>query len=977
MKTNYVKNSLLLSFGIFIYGMISAQNTRYQKSLGGDKDDWSYSIDRTFDGGYVISGYTESYGSGGDDVFVLKTNALGNVIWSKAYGDAGDETGWKIRSTSDSGYIVAGTTNSYDTSRAKGFLMKLDKNGDVIWSLGVGADSADDIYNVIQGRYGDYYATGYSYNDSMQSDILVMRVSVAGKIKWLKKFGSPGNEEGYGIVEDDRGNITVVGMTDYDTITVGGRKSNFGDLDVVVVSVDSSGNLRWMNNYGSTSPEIGWDIKYNAGIYAIAGWTNTFGIDQDMLMMGVDTAGNSTFARGYGNLGIERAFDVEFKPNGGYILTGYNNPSGGTRKVLVLDLLTSGNINRTAILGGIADDGNWPTDAVRAREGGWVVSSITKSFGKNNSSDIYLVRTDETLRSGCNENVDIVNLGSTNFSQYSFGQTTYYYQDFGFAFKVNKTQTADSTLCCRLENRTATKDTLKICEGGSVNIGRDPITGYVYKWTEIGGSFTSNIANPLVTPTKNTTYKLVVSSADGKCSGDSTTISVSVWAYIKADFVRDTAFCEGTNVQVSAYPGMISYTWVGSQFQGNTEKITVSKSDTIYLDLIDKNGCFYKDTLHSLMNPLPRFDLGRDTTICLNLPLTLRGPIGMTNYNWNNGAATTRNLTTVEEKKHNLKVTDNKGCTFSDTIQIFVNPFSTFSLGPDTTFCEGVPYTILGPGAFGGWTWNGVQNNFQNLIITAPGSYRLTAYNSFSCPYSDTVVLTMLSAPKFDLGDSFNLCVGTTKTLKGPAGMTAYKWSTGAITDSLVIMTFGTYYLKITDAKGCPFTDTFKMIQRFPPVIDLGNDTTISCRDSILIDAGAGHIAYVWNNGKTTRTIYAKVAANYTVNVTNIYGCIGSDDKKVDTVCTLGYKNLPFGMQLDLYPNPSDGRFLLGYSGNPQPNWDLAIMDVTGKILREDKVQLYGNSGNMSINLQKEAKGVYWIKISSPTGSVSFKAIVQ
>ena len=168
------------------------------------------------------------------------------------------------------------------------------------------------------------------------------------------------------------------------------------------------------------------------------------------------------------------------------------------------------------------------------------------------------------------------------------------------------------------------------------------------------------------------------------------------------------------------------------------------------------------------------------------------------------------------------------------------------------------------------------------------------------------------------------------------------------------------------------------MVQKFPPVIDLGNDTTICYGDSILLDAGAGYSAYSWNNGKTTRTIYASQEFKYIVQVTDKFGCIGTDDKQVDTMkCGTGSVQLPKGMTAKLYPNPSNGTVYLAIDGNTFGNWEYSITDINGRIVERNIHPIQMLNETVSFNLNNQPKGIYFIRIHNANGSANFKVLLD
>jgi hypothetical protein len=106
-------------------------NIIWAKTYGGTSSDGAFSVQQTSDGGYILAGFTYSFGAGGSDVFLIKTDANGNIIWAKTYGGTGGENASSVLHTSDGGYILAGETNSFGAGGGDAFLIKTDENGDI------------------------------------------------------------------------------------------------------------------------------------------------------------------------------------------------------------------------------------------------------------------------------------------------------------------------------------------------------------------------------------------------------------------------------------------------------------------------------------------------------------------------------------------------------------------------------------------------------------------------------------------------------------------------------------------------------------------------------------------------------------------------------------------------------------------------------------------------------------------------------
>lgn len=959
-----------------------AQQHQFQRNLGGSKDENSYALRQTPDGGFISVGYTESFGSGKKDVHLVKTDGLGQIEWAKAYGDSGDDIGWNITVANDSGYVITGTTNSYNKGNEDALIFKVDKDGKMEWTRTIDSDSVEDGYNVISSFFGSgYYVTGFVRNDSTGDDGFIAKLSASGTVRWYKKFGSPGNEEAYGLAEDLKGNVIICGMTTYDSITQGGLKGSSGTSDAFLAKFDSIGDFKWMKTIGSTENDVAWDVKVDKNNYVMVGWTRAISaVGNDMLFISTDTSGTVKNSTVFSTTGDDRAFNIVVQPNnsGNYALTGYADPMGNNRDVVFADFSANGQLGNFTLLGGSNRDGHWPTGIVTTKDGGYAMLSTSNSFGNSSGDDWYLIKTTSKGASNCNTNNEVLQSTNVNFNSVSFGSVTI---GTSVGNPVVNTTTisslSDTTLCCAL-SADLPKTSVSICEGKSVRIGVVDIPGVEYTWTDDKNNKVSTEANPSVSPSVTTTYKLVVSSKDGKCTKDSSTVKVTVNARLNEDFVSDTSFCSGDSATLIASKNLVAYTWLGKTINSNAKSITVKQHDTIYFNGSDVNSCTYNDTMIVTVHSLPEFNLGNDTTVCEVAGITLSGPAGMTSYDWNNGDFTTQNITVNVSRNYKLAVVDVNKCKYEDDLQLFVNPSSPFSLGADDTFCEGGEFTILGPGALGGYIWNDTASTLQNLKVTNPGTYHLTAYNSFNCPSHDTIVLVTRNKPVFDLGPAVGLCIGSSRWIAGPKDMTTYKWNTNSSNDSIRVTASGKYWLKVTDLYTCSYTDTIEVNDVANPVISLRSDTTICIGDSVLLTPGSGFAAYSWNTTSTSESIYAKNAGQYEVTVTDDNGCKGSASMKLDTMTCIndGIENLKFNA-LQYYPVPAKDNLHLTFEASTPDHLDIKVVDITGKTVYAASNRVFVGVNELEIEVSELTAGTYFVWLNNSNGTASLKILVE
>ncbi len=971
MIKKYINQLIIIALLGFSFNAFS-QSTKFQRIIGGTGDDRSYSMNQTKDGGYILTGYTKSFGAGGEDIYLTKTDGLGKVVWSKTYGTSNNETGWKVKQTSDSGYVVVGTSSS---KKGDGIFFKTDMNGSIKWGYIFNSDSAEEVYNVIESRInGAFYLTGFLKTDSFGTDAFISKYSASGNLVWQRLIGGVKDEEGYAVVEELNGNIGIVGKVIDDDVTMGGTNGVLGDEDIFISRFTPDGKNIWTKNYGTVGNDQAWDIKYSKGEYVISGWTNAGSIGGDILVAIVDTSGSFTKAFTISGSGSSRAFSIIINPDDSYSLTGYMNTVASDREAFYLNTTRGGFVGAFNLLGGTATDGHWPSEITKTIDGGYTVFTSSNSFKSGSSYELYMVRLDNNGSGDCNQSNTAGANKTLTMQSDTFGFTRAGFVSNTLSLTTKSVTTLkDSVLCCKLQAQVVGK-TVRICKGESVRIGKPSIPGYVYKWNAIGGSYTSSEASPLVSPNANTTYKLVVSSSDGKCKKDSATVVLSIRADLaNKNFVRDTFFCLGDSVKIKARSGAINYAWLGKKTNLSGQNVILFQEDVIILTVTDTTTCKYNDTFKVVKKSLPVFDLGNDTTICDNTKITLSGPAKMKSYNWNSGQASTRTFQTSEEKIHSLAVVDSFGCKFNDTKIIYNNPSSTFSLGPDTSICKGINYTIIGPGALTNFYWNGVSTFNANKIVNNAGTYICQAQNTFGCKHTDTIVIKLKSDPTFSLGADGGVCKSGGRNLVGPADMIKYQWDDGSSNSSYDVYKAGTFWLKVTGKNGCVFADTIKLVLVDNPTPELGNDTTIYDCDTIYLDAG-NYTSYKWNTGQTTRKLMVTKANLYEVTVTDINTCRGIDDKSVKTkVCNKSVNSIKIP-GLIIKPNPATNKLKIEWLAN-QKEASIVIYDIHGKIVLNQKA--IPGLGLYNFEVSDWSRGLYYVKVTTSASSQTIKIILE
>jgi hypothetical protein len=357
----------------------------FAKTIGGNNDDRAYSIIQSSDGGYVVAGWTKSLGAGYDDFYVVKLDSLGNVIWSKTIGGNYNDRAYSIIQSSDGGYVIAGYTDSFGTGNGDIYVVKLDSSGNIVWSKTIGGSYDDEARSIIQSSDGGYVIAGKIWNFMAgRGDMYVVKLDANGNVQWAKTIGGGFGTSANSIIQSSDGGYVVAGLI-----------WNFGagGFDMYVVKLDSSGNVQWTKTIGGSYMDVAYSIIQSSdGGYVIAGRTNRSGSNvglgyTDIYVVKLDSSGNVLWTKTIGGRSSYENTPIIQSSDGGYVVAG---ESGGDIHVVKLDSL--GNVIWSKTIGGSNND--IATSIIQSSDGRYVVAGWTNSFGAG-SYDFYVVKMDD------------------------------------------------------------------------------------------------------------------------------------------------------------------------------------------------------------------------------------------------------------------------------------------------------------------------------------------------------------------------------------------------------------------------------------------------------------------------------------------------------------------------------------------------------------------------------------------------------
>ena len=297
-------------------------NLEWNKTFGGENDDIGYSVTQTNFGGYIITGSTESFGNGGKDVWLIKTDSQGNEDWNQTFGDILNDVGESVQQTADGGFIIAGWTYSFSNGNSDSWLIKANSNGGEEWSKNFGGSNADVGLSVAQLNDGGYIVTGYTESlGSAAKDAWLYKTDMQGNALVIELFGGSGDDIGESVLQTNDGGYIVTGYTE---------SFGNGGNDIWLFRTDSDCNQEWSRTFGGSNNDFGKSVRQtNDGGYIVTGWTNSSGSgNYDSWLIKTNSNGNEEWNQTFGGTDIDVGESVRQTNDGGYIIAGWTNSSG-------------------------------------------------------------------------------------------------------------------------------------------------------------------------------------------------------------------------------------------------------------------------------------------------------------------------------------------------------------------------------------------------------------------------------------------------------------------------------------------------------------------------------------------------------------------------------------------------------------------------------------------------------------------------
>jgi len=354
---------------------LTAQIT-FQRTYGGTGRDTACSVQQTADGGYIIAGTTESYGAGRQDVYLVRTDAYGDTLWTRTFGGDASDYGRSVRQTTDGGFIVAGITQSFGSGSSDIYLVRTDAEGDTVWTRTFGGQYNDEGHSVLQTADSGYAVVGSCiafHGGWGDADVCLIKTDAGGTAQWVQTYGIINWDYGYSVQQ----------TTDGGYVITGGAYA-FAGGSAYVLRADAKGDEMWTTTYG-VEVGSGQSVQQTADDgFVVAG--NDAPINRShasLLKFGADgdSLWSQTYASGVG-------YSVQQTADSGFVIAGC---TGTEPDAYLIKTDANGDVAWTKAFGGQGNDVGHSIQ--QTADGGYIIAGYTCSFGDANG-DMYVIKTD-------------------------------------------------------------------------------------------------------------------------------------------------------------------------------------------------------------------------------------------------------------------------------------------------------------------------------------------------------------------------------------------------------------------------------------------------------------------------------------------------------------------------------------------------------------------------------------------------------
>jgi hypothetical protein len=382
----------LIAFLLGCFSALAAEpEEEWNLTFGGRYGDGAWCLQETKDGGNILVGYSASRGEK-SDLFLIRTDGMGNCIWSKIFGGSGEDVGYFVQETKDGGFIVTGSTKSFAVGEELLWLVKTDGNGSLIWDKTFGgfvSSSGDGGWSVDETDDRGFITVGYTQSlGSGRKDLWLIKTDGLGSLIWDKTFGGREDDVGMSVLQSLDGGYIVAGRT---------ASFGKGGDDIWLLKTDSQGEELWNATFGGKQDDAGFQVVELKEGYAVVGRTESGSDKKRIILIKVNFDGQKLWERTY--LGGS-ASSLQSTDDGGFAIAGRIDNKKTGRDALLIKTDSKGIEKWSMTSGGSLDDIG--TFVVQSKDESYKLAGITSSYGLGRE-DAWLVKIGAESLNGEND----------------------------------------------------------------------------------------------------------------------------------------------------------------------------------------------------------------------------------------------------------------------------------------------------------------------------------------------------------------------------------------------------------------------------------------------------------------------------------------------------------------------------------------------------------------------------------------------
>lgn len=381
---------------------LSQAPSKFYTRFGGSGYDYGYDIKQTLDGGYIIVGSTSSFGHGNTDLYLVKLDSMGTKKWESAFGSYNNDIGKSVVQLPDSSYVMAGYTNSNGFGGYDMYLVKADKNGSLLWENTFGGTDWDFGYSLKATNDGGFILCGTTYSFGRgQADGYIIKTNASGALQWNRTYGGALDDEFKSVIQTSDGGYALAGYT---------KSYNDANGDAWIFKLNAAGDSVWCQFHGGPQQDYANDvIEHTTGEFYMAGATASFGSGQlDGYGLKLSSTGALIWHQEDGHPGSDEEFLNVLVPktdNTHTIFLEKNNFPAFGIQAKVIELNSASYYYTATDYGSVDEDAFFKF--VNTKDKGYACAGYT--YGYNASVvDVYFLKMDSTLLGSTNYDITSV-----------------------------------------------------------------------------------------------------------------------------------------------------------------------------------------------------------------------------------------------------------------------------------------------------------------------------------------------------------------------------------------------------------------------------------------------------------------------------------------------------------------------------------------------------------------------------------------